>query len=121
MWQLETAATNASSGSTLAGLLMGTGTTDGEADAGTTTPPSKVQVCSREYRPLRKSGPLHFQRIVALCSDIVLARYGIKLRLNRRMAGFPFDVATDARDLARGHRLAAQHRVQRRAQIFARY
>src|SRR5580658_7327850 len=80
MWQLETAATNASSGSTLAGLLMGTGTTDGEAEAGTTTPPSKVQVCSREYRPLRKSGPLHFQRMIALCSDIVLARYAIGVR-----------------------------------------
>src|ERR1700722_6033010 len=81
MWQLETAATKASSGSTLAGLLMGTGTTAGEAEAGTTNPPSKVHVCSREYLPLRKSGPLHFQRMVALYSDIFNARYPIRPRI----------------------------------------
>src|SRR3972149_7357991 len=70
MWQLETAATKASSGSTLAGFDHGIGTADCDGEAGTVTPPSNDQVCSREYRPLRKSGPLRFQRMVALCSDI---------------------------------------------------
>src|SRR5689334_13580680 len=63
-------ATKASSGSTWAGLDQGAGTTEGDAEAGTTTPPSNVQVCSREYLPLRKSGPVAFQRRVALCSDM---------------------------------------------------
>src|SRR5436190_3184701 len=70
MWQLETDATNASSGSTFAGLEYGTGTSDGEGDAGTVVPPSNVQMCSREYLPFRKSGLVRFQLMVALCSDI---------------------------------------------------
>src|ERR1051325_11497066 len=70
MWQLEIAATNASSGSTWAGLDHGAGTTEGDGDAGTVKPPSNVQVCSREYLPLRKSGPLRFQSMMALCSDM---------------------------------------------------
>src|SRR6185503_2680872 len=70
MWQLETDATNASSGSTCAGFEYGAGTTEGEGDAGTMTPPSKVHVCSREYLPLRNSGLVRFQLMVALCSDI---------------------------------------------------
>src|SRR2546428_9887617 len=70
MWQLETDATNASSGSTFAGFEYGPGTTDGEGDAGTVAPPSNVQVCSREYLPFRKSGLVRFQLMVALCSDI---------------------------------------------------
>ena len=57
MWQLAMAATNASSGSTCASFEYGFGTTDGDGDAGTVTPPSKVQVCSREYVPFRKSPP----------------------------------------------------------------
>jgi hypothetical protein len=48
MWQLATAATYASSGSTPAGFDHGAGTTCGDADAGTLWPPSNVQVCSRE-------------------------------------------------------------------------
>ena len=34
------------------------------------SPPSNVQICSREYLPLRKSGLVRFQVMVALCSDI---------------------------------------------------
>ena len=49
----ESDATNASSGSTHAGFEYGAGTADGAADAGTVTPPSKPQTCSREYLPLR--------------------------------------------------------------------
>src|SRR4051812_42090308 len=89
MWQLEIEATNDSSGSTFAGFDHGAGTTDGDDDAGTVTPPSKVQVCSREYFPLRKSGPLRLQRIVALCSDItdlcqrlMLGRWPVAGRVN---------------------------------------
>ena len=48
MWQLEMAATYASSGSTAAALEKGGRTACGEGEAGTTTPPSKCQVCSRE-------------------------------------------------------------------------
>src|SRR2546421_5468248 len=70
MWQLEIDATKASSGSTLAGLEYGTGTTEGEGEAGTVKPPSKLQVCSREYLPLRKSGVVRFQLMTALCSDM---------------------------------------------------
>src|SRR5207237_445919 len=43
-WQLESAATSASSGSTAASTDNGTRTTCGEDDAGTSTPPSKRQV-----------------------------------------------------------------------------
>src|SRR5437762_12493081 len=74
MWQLEREATNASSGSTAFALEKGAGTTDGEEEAGTVMPPSKVQLCSREYLPLRKSGPFRFQVMRALCSDIPVGR-----------------------------------------------
>src|SRR6267154_5942057 len=74
MWQLEIDATKASSGSTAFALEYGAGTTDGEEDAGTVTSSSKVQVCSREYLPLRKSGPFRFHVMRALCSDIVVSR-----------------------------------------------
>src|SRR5436190_23745231 len=70
MWQLETDATNASSGSTSAGFEYGTGTTDGGGEAATVLPPSNCQVCSREYLPLRKSGLVSFQLMLALCSDM---------------------------------------------------
>ena len=43
MWQEESEATNASSGSMAASTDMGSGTTAGEADAGTSMPPSKRQ------------------------------------------------------------------------------
>src|SRR5258708_21023325 len=71
MWQLEIAATYASSGSTCAGFEYGTGTTDGDEEAGIVAPPSNVQVCSREYLPLRKSGPVRFQLTIARCSDMI--------------------------------------------------
>src|SRR6187401_1711325 len=74
MWQLAIAATNASSGSTCASFEYGFGTTDGEGDAGTMTPPSKVQVCSREYIPFRKSPPAYAHRIVARWSDTAVFR-----------------------------------------------
>lgn len=48
MWQLEIAATNASSGSTAAGFENGGRTMDGEGEAETTAPPSNDHVCSRE-------------------------------------------------------------------------
>ncbi len=70
MWQLDKAATSASSGSTPAGFDHGAGTTAGEEDAGTVKPPSNVQVCSREYLPLRKSASPRAQEIIALCSDM---------------------------------------------------
>jgi len=81
IWQLDTAATNASSGSTYAGFENGTGTTDGEEEAGTVIPPSKDQVCSREYLPARNSALLRFQLIVALWLDIevVVACAGLRI------------------------------------------
>src|SRR5690242_15345055 len=45
MWQLEIEATKASSGSTAASTENGSRTTCGDDDAGTSTPPSKRQVC----------------------------------------------------------------------------
>jgi hypothetical protein len=43
MWQLDSAATNASSGSTAEGSENGARTTSGELDPGTSVPPSKRQ------------------------------------------------------------------------------
>jgi hypothetical protein len=43
MWQLEIAATNASSGSTASVTESGTGTECGDEEAGTSTPPSNSQ------------------------------------------------------------------------------
>ena len=54
----------------LAGFEKGVGTTCGEDDAGIVKPPSKAQVCSREYRPRRKSGLFRCHLIVALYSAI---------------------------------------------------
>src|SRR5436305_1868165 len=70
MWQLEPEATKASSGSTAAALENGAGTTAGEAEAGTTCPPSKLQVCARENFPCRKVSLSDFQLTVALCWDM---------------------------------------------------
>ena len=67
MWQLESEATNASSGSMFAGFDIGTGTTDGDDDAWIVKPPSHVHVCSREYRPFAKSPSPAFHLIVAVC------------------------------------------------------
>src|SRR5690349_18274993 len=49
MWQDDSEATKASSGSTAFAFDCGTGTTCGELDAGTTVPPSKRHSCAREY------------------------------------------------------------------------
>ena len=47
MWQEDKEATNASSGSTPAGSDIGTGTTCGLDEAGTTAPPSNAHSCAR--------------------------------------------------------------------------
>ena len=47
MWQLDREAIIASSGSTAEASDIGTGTLSGADDAGTTAPPSKVQMCAR--------------------------------------------------------------------------
>ncbi len=52
------------------------GTTEGEAEAATVNPPSKVHVCSREYLPFRKSGLVRSQLMIALCSAMSLANFG---------------------------------------------
>src|SRR6187455_1535809 len=70
MWQLDSDATYASSGSTFAGFESGTRTTAGDEEAGTESPPSKVQVCSREYLPDMYSGVAALQQMVALCCDM---------------------------------------------------
>jgi len=49
MWQLDSDATNASSGSTPEGSEKGTLTTLGEDEAGTTAPPSNGHLCARLY------------------------------------------------------------------------
>jgi hypothetical protein len=54
MWQLDSAATSASSGSTASSADIGSGTDEGADDAGTSTPPSKRQVWRRLYLPSRK-------------------------------------------------------------------
>jgi len=69
MWQLEIAATNASSRSISAGFKNGTGTTDGEDDAETVTPPANVQLCSGEYLPFRKSGLVRCHLINFIARD----------------------------------------------------
>jgi hypothetical protein len=51
IWQLESDATNASSGSTADSIEKGNGTICGDEEAGTTAPPSKLQECAREYFP----------------------------------------------------------------------
>jgi hypothetical protein len=47
MWQLDSAATSASSGSTASVRDSGSRTDSGEDEAGTVTPPSKAHVCAR--------------------------------------------------------------------------
>ena len=61
MWQLDSEATKASSGSTAASTDIGTRTTCGEAEAGTSSPPSKCQVCARLKRLSVKVAPSRFQ------------------------------------------------------------
>ncbi len=47
MWQLEIAATKASSGSTFSATDQGSGTTWGDEEAGTLTPPSNSHQWAR--------------------------------------------------------------------------
>jgi len=70
MWQLEIAATYASSGSIFAGFEYGAGTAAGEDEAGIESPPSNDHVCARGNFPFKNSSPVLVHRIVALCSDI---------------------------------------------------
>src|SRR5687768_14364524 len=70
MWQDAMAATNASSGSTPAGSESGGGTTSGEAEAGTSAPPSKVHRCARLKRLSVKAAPLRCHSRLALYSPI---------------------------------------------------
>ena len=74
MWQLDSEATNASSGSTPAASDQGAGTMCGQAEAGTTAPPSKLQLCARLYWPLAKSSPGEAdQRMVAVWVAILIS------------------------------------------------
>src|SRR5580693_5872384 len=71
MWQLDNEATSASSGSTPAGSEKGTRTTLGEDEAGTTAPPSNVQLCARLYLPsMKRSSGLRRHRMVATYVDM---------------------------------------------------
>src|SRR5438552_13680100 len=95
MWQLETEATRASSGSTAAALEYGAGTTAGEAEAGTTWPPSKLQLCARENFPCRKVSLSDFQFTVALCWDM---RLGLAARRTDAKPSVIRVLADDAAD-----------------------
>ena len=66
MWQLDSDATNASSGSTAAGSEPGTGTTWGDDDPATTAPPSKRQRCAREYLRSKNGASPRVHSIVAV-------------------------------------------------------
>src|SRR3977135_1054017 len=68
MWQLESAATSASSGSTAASTDNGTRTTCGEEDAGTSRPPSKRQGVARLERLSGNAAAPRAQWIPARCS-----------------------------------------------------
>src|SRR5688572_3923686 len=68
MWQLERLATNASSGSTAFSTEYGSGTTCGDADAGTSMPPSKCQRCARLYLLSVNGAPSRFHVMVAVYS-----------------------------------------------------
>src|SRR5260370_513349 len=66
MWQLDSDATNASSGSTPAGSEKGILTTLGEDEAGTPAPPSNAQLCARLYIPSgNRPAGFRRQRLVA--------------------------------------------------------
>src|SRR5882757_7901656 len=83
MWQLDREATSASSGSTPAGFDSGSGTAAGDDDAITDWPPSKDQVCSREYLP-RANSPVAFHAILARCSEDMRVRIAASARAGRR-------------------------------------
>src|SRR5690606_194584 len=66
MWQLESDATNASSGSTASSAESGGGTTCGDAEASSSIPPSKVQVCRRLNRLSVNDAPSRLHDMVAV-------------------------------------------------------
>src|SRR5262245_53263503 len=69
MWQLDSAATSASSGSTASAREKGTFTDNGEEEAETFTPPSNDHSCARLNLPSAKASPLaRFQETAALYS-----------------------------------------------------
>src|SRR5581483_6137349 len=68
MWQLDSAATRASSGSTASARDRGRRTDDGAEEAGTVMPPSNDQVWARLYLPSLKTAPSRFQDTVAVYS-----------------------------------------------------
>src|SRR5690349_8762871 len=67
MWHDESAATNASSGSTPAGSDIGSFTTLGAGDPRTTAPPSNSQRWARLYLLSTKGWSPRSQRTVAMC------------------------------------------------------
>src|SRR5262245_11096298 len=69
MWQLESAATSASSGSTASARDSGTRTESGEEEAGTVTPPSNDHRCARlNLMSVNASSAPRFHEIVAVYS-----------------------------------------------------
>src|SRR5690606_38312496 len=70
MWQLESEATKASSGSTEDSSDWGSGTTCGELDAGTFAPPSNRHSCARLYLLSTKGSSLRTHATVTVCVDI---------------------------------------------------
>src|SRR5216117_1914606 len=113
MWQLAMEATNASSGSTLAGFDHGAGTAAGDGEAGTVMPPSNVHVCSREYWPFEKFGPLRFQAMAARCSDMC-ASYSTRRRRKTRTIG-PAPLSRRGAGLTVGASLTPSRRAVRGA------
>src|SRR5262245_65820803 len=81
MWQEDSEATNASSGSTASGLESGTGTTPGELEAVTTLPPSKRHSWAREYLLSLKAAPVgRSQTTIAECVLILAPAAAVKGR-----------------------------------------
>src|SRR6185312_15972531 len=72
MWQLERAAVSISSGST-ASTTAHLPTTCGEAEPGSVTPPSKLAVWPRLYRPRAKSSPSFKVQVMSAVKVDILA------------------------------------------------
>src|SRR3954462_14512329 len=81
MWQLESDATNASSGSTFAGFPRYAGA----AVAVIVWPPSKLQVWSRGYFWYENSAPPRSHFKLTLCSDMPLDKAARNARQARRL------------------------------------